>query len=58
MLREQQQLFNFHLWSLSKICIKFSKISSREPFIYYLHDVISLINNETKRRMIIQKSGT
>ena len=38
-----------------KRCIKLSKFSSQEPFIYQFHDVISLINTETKRRLSNQE---
>ena len=38
-----------------KKCINVSKLSSWEPFIYQIHDVISPINTKTKRRLKIQK---
>ena len=35
----------------TKRCINLSKLSSCEPFIYQLHDLIILINTKTKRRL-------
>ena len=39
------------MWILLKKVYKLYKLSSRELFIYYFHDVIGLINNETIRTL-------
>ena len=45
------------IWGVcKKICIYFSEFSSWEPFVDQLHDLISLINTESRRRLIDPKN--
>ena len=43
--------FLFIFGVCSKICISISEIYSREPFIYYFIELISMINTEATRRL-------
>ena len=47
--------FLFICGVLPERCIKFSNFFSWEPLVHQIHDVISLINTESKRRLKIQK---